>query len=56
MWPFFIVSSVEQSIAFYQEKLGFEIEFKQPDEHRFSRLSVATLRCSTLMAFRLTPT
>lgn len=35
MCPFFIVSSVPQSIAFYQEKLGFETIFKQPDTKPF---------------------
>ncbi|HEX3438647.1 MAG TPA: VOC family protein [Pseudacidobacterium sp.] len=35
MCPFFIVSGVEQSIAFYQERLGFETRFKQPDEKPF---------------------
>jgi catechol 2,3-dioxygenase-like lactoylglutathione lyase family enzyme len=35
MWPFFIVSGIEQSIAFYQERLGFETEFKGPDEDPF---------------------
>ena len=35
MCPFFIVSGVEQSITFYQERLGFETRFKQPDEQPF---------------------
>lgn len=35
MCPFFIVSDVPQSIAFYCEKLGFEIEFKQPEHEPF---------------------
>jgi len=35
MCPFFIVSSVEQSITFYQERLGFETHFKEPDENPF---------------------
>jgi catechol 2,3-dioxygenase-like lactoylglutathione lyase family enzyme len=35
MCPFFIVSGVEQSIAFYQEQLGFETRFKEPDEQPF---------------------
>ena len=35
MSPFFIVSDVERSIAFYQEKFGFEPRFKQPDKEPF---------------------
>jgi catechol 2,3-dioxygenase-like lactoylglutathione lyase family enzyme len=31
MSPFFIVSNVDQIIAFYQEKLGFETQYKEPD-------------------------
>jgi len=30
MSPFFIVSDVEKMIAFYQDKLGFEAQFKEP--------------------------
>src|ERR1700689_2910258 len=33
--PFFIVSNVDQSIAFYRDKLGFETRFKQPDQNPF---------------------
>jgi catechol 2,3-dioxygenase-like lactoylglutathione lyase family enzyme len=33
--PFFIVSNVDRTIAFYCEKLGFEIRFKEPDEAPF---------------------
>jgi catechol 2,3-dioxygenase-like lactoylglutathione lyase family enzyme len=33
--PFFIASAVARSIAFYQEKLGFETRFQQPDEDPF---------------------
>jgi catechol 2,3-dioxygenase-like lactoylglutathione lyase family enzyme len=29
--PFFIVSNVDQTIAFYHEKLGFETRSKEPD-------------------------
>ena len=35
MCPFFIVSGVEQSITFYQEKLGFEARFKEPESQPF---------------------
>lgn len=35
MWPFFIVSGIEQSIAFYRERLGFAAEFKEPVEDPF---------------------
>jgi len=31
MCPFFIVSNVERSISFYQEKLSFETQSKQPE-------------------------
>ena len=33
--PFFIVSNVEQTIAFYRDKLGFETRFQQPDRKPF---------------------
>jgi len=33
--PFFIVSDVDQSIAFYRDKLGFETRFLQPDRNPF---------------------
>jgi catechol 2,3-dioxygenase-like lactoylglutathione lyase family enzyme len=33
--PSFIVSDVEQTIAFYCGKLGFETRFQQPDEKPF---------------------
>jgi len=33
--PFFIVSNVEQTIAFYRDKLGFETRFQQPDRNPF---------------------
>jgi catechol 2,3-dioxygenase-like lactoylglutathione lyase family enzyme len=29
--PFFIVSNVDQTIAFYRDKLGFETRYQQPD-------------------------
>lgn len=33
--PFFIVSNVNQSIAFYCDKLGFETRFQQPERNPF---------------------
>ena len=33
--PSFIVSNVEQTIAFYCDKLGFETRFQQPDRNPF---------------------
>jgi catechol 2,3-dioxygenase-like lactoylglutathione lyase family enzyme len=33
--PFFIVSNVEESIAFYGGKLGFETRFRGPEEDPF---------------------
>ena len=33
--PFFIVSDVDQTIAFYRDKLGFETRFQQPDRDPF---------------------
>ena len=33
--PFFIVSNVDQTIAFYCEKLGFETRFQEPDRNPF---------------------
>ena len=33
--PFFIVSNVDRTIAFYREKLGFETTFRAPDRNPF---------------------
>jgi catechol 2,3-dioxygenase-like lactoylglutathione lyase family enzyme len=33
--PFFIVSNVDQTIAFYRDKLGFETRFQEPDRKPF---------------------
>jgi catechol 2,3-dioxygenase-like lactoylglutathione lyase family enzyme len=33
--PFFIVSNVDQTVAFYRDKLGFETTFQQPDRNPF---------------------
>ena len=33
--PFFIVSNVDRTIAFYRDKLGFETRFQQPDRSPF---------------------
>ncbi|WP_158942616.1 VOC family protein [Granulicella sp. S190] len=33
--PFFIVSNVDQTIAFYCDRLGFETRFKEPDRNPF---------------------
>jgi catechol 2,3-dioxygenase-like lactoylglutathione lyase family enzyme len=33
--PFFIVSNVDQTIAFYRDQLGFETRFQQPDRNPF---------------------
>lgn len=33
--PFFIVTDVNQTIAFYRDKLGFETRFQQPDQDPF---------------------
>jgi catechol 2,3-dioxygenase-like lactoylglutathione lyase family enzyme len=33
--PFFIVSNVDRTVAFYREKLGFETTFQQPDRNPF---------------------
>jgi catechol 2,3-dioxygenase-like lactoylglutathione lyase family enzyme len=33
--PFFIVSNVDQTIAFYRDKLGFETRFQGPDQRPF---------------------
>jgi catechol 2,3-dioxygenase-like lactoylglutathione lyase family enzyme len=38
--PFFIVSNVSQTIAFYRDKLGFEVTFRQPDRDPFSAIVV----------------
>jgi catechol 2,3-dioxygenase-like lactoylglutathione lyase family enzyme len=35
MCPFFIVSSVDQTIAFYRDKLGFESLHQQPESEPF---------------------
>jgi catechol 2,3-dioxygenase-like lactoylglutathione lyase family enzyme len=33
--PFFVVSNVDQSTAFYCDRLGFEVRFKQPERDAF---------------------
>ena len=33
--PFFIVSNVDQTIAFYRDKLGFETRFQEPKHNPF---------------------
>jgi catechol 2,3-dioxygenase-like lactoylglutathione lyase family enzyme len=33
--PFFIVTDVDRTIAFYRDKLGFETRFQQPDRDPF---------------------
>ena len=33
--PFFIVGDVDEIIAFYRDKLGFETRFQQPDRNPF---------------------
>lgn len=33
--PFFIVSNVDQTIAFYRDRLGFEARFQQPEPSPF---------------------
>ena len=33
--PFFIVSNVDQTIAFYRDKLGFETRFQEPGRNPF---------------------
>jgi catechol 2,3-dioxygenase-like lactoylglutathione lyase family enzyme len=33
--PSFIVSNVDQTIAFYRDKLGFETRFREPDQDPF---------------------
>ena len=35
--PCFIVSNVDQTIAFYRDKLGFETRFREPDPESFFR-------------------
>jgi len=45
--PFFIVSNVDQTIAFYRDKLGFETRFKQPDRNPFFAIVGATERRSS---------
>lgn len=33
--PFFIVTNVDKTIAFYRDQLGFEVTFQQPDQNPF---------------------
>jgi catechol 2,3-dioxygenase-like lactoylglutathione lyase family enzyme len=33
--PFFIVSNVDQTMAFYRDKFGFETRFQEPDRNPF---------------------
>jgi catechol 2,3-dioxygenase-like lactoylglutathione lyase family enzyme len=36
--PFFIVSNVDRTVAFYREKLGFETTFQEPVQNPFSAI------------------
>ena len=36
--PFFIVSDVDQTIAFYRDKLGFETRWQQPERNPFTAI------------------
>src|SRR5579863_4714018 len=36
--PFFIVTDVEQTIAFYRDKLGFETRWQQPERNPFTAI------------------
>lgn len=36
--PFFIVSEIERTIAFYCEKLGFETTYREPAQNPFSAI------------------
>ena len=36
--PFFIVSNVDQTIAFYRDKLGFVTRWQQPERDPFSAI------------------
>jgi catechol 2,3-dioxygenase-like lactoylglutathione lyase family enzyme len=36
--PFFIVTNVSETIAFYCDKLGFEVRFKEPAEDPWSAI------------------
>lgn len=36
--PFFVVSDVTQTIAFYRDKLGFETRWQEPDQNPFSAI------------------
>jgi len=47
MCPFFIVSDVARSIAFYRDTLGFQTWYQEPDEVLFSRSSAAMGRNSS---------
>jgi catechol 2,3-dioxygenase-like lactoylglutathione lyase family enzyme len=45
--PFFIVSNVDQTIAFYRDKLGFETRFREPDLAPFFAIIGPTERKSS---------
>jgi catechol 2,3-dioxygenase-like lactoylglutathione lyase family enzyme len=45
--PFFIVSNVDQTIAFYRDKLGFETRFRNRIETLFCHRRAATERRSS---------
>lgn len=38
--PCFIVTDVERTIAFYRDRLGFEVTFQQPEQHPFFAILV----------------
>ena len=31
IWPFFIVSNLQQSVSFYVDQLGFEVRYMGPE-------------------------
>jgi catechol 2,3-dioxygenase-like lactoylglutathione lyase family enzyme len=33
--PFFIVSNVDRTVAFYRDRLGFEVTFQEPEQNPF---------------------
>lgn len=49
--PFFIVSNVDQSVAFYRDRLGFETRFQEPDRNPFFAI-IGRDRSATLRQIR----
>lgn len=47
--PFFIVKDLQASIAFYIDRLGFELDFQGPDEDPYCATAAQTRQLSRVV-------